>query len=101
MARLLMREWVIMIKAEYINPAVANNWSLEGDFCDPRVILVRKDDPRAFFVASHECFSFQGFDTPTYIAIGKGASDESLVKMHARYGVPLADLQEFRAVQTI
>lgn len=83
-----------MLKPEYINPA---NQLGAGDFSDPRVVLVRKDDPRIGILSDSECHISQGFDTPTYVAIGAAASDEQLAKVSAMYGVPLADLQEVRA----
>lgn len=83
-----------MLNAEYINPAMQ---SCTGDFSDPRVILVRKDDPRVCIIYESECQVSKGFDTPTYVAIGAGASDEQLAKVSGMYGVPLADLHEFRA----
>lgn len=82
-----------MVKAEYIDPSYSG---ITGAFCDPRVILLRKDDPRAYVLSENDCHSFQGDDTPTYVVIGENASDTALAKVHARHGVPLADLQEFR-----
>lgn len=84
-----------MLKAEYIKPAA--NHQDTGDFSDPRVILVRKGDPRACCFSDSECQIGQGLDTPTYMAIGAAASDEQLLRASERYGVPLVDLQEFRA----
>lgn len=83
-----------MDKAEYINPA---NHQSHGDFSDQRVILVRKDDSRACVFSDSECKIAQEFDTPTYVTIGTAASDEQLTKVSALYGIPLADLREFRA----
>jgi hypothetical protein len=83
-----------MLEREYINPS---NQLGSGDFSDPRVILVRKSDPRVCSLSDSECHVSQGFDTPTYVAIGDAASDEQLAAVAARYGVPQADLQEFRA----
>lgn len=83
-----------MVKAEYISPVIHPG---TGDFSDPRVILVRKEDPRIGILSDSECHISQGFDTPTYVAIGAAASDEQLAKVSVMYGVPLADLQEVRA----
>lgn len=91
-----------MVKTEFIKPN--RTWvpgsESTGDFDDPRVILLGKGDPRAYLLSGHDCVTFQGLDTPTYVTIGKNASDESLAEVHTRYGVPLADLQEFRAMQS-
>ena len=84
-----------MVKAEYIKPSCSGG---TGDFSDPRVIIVRKDDPRAYLLPGHECNSFQGLDTPTYVTIGENASDGALAKIHEEFGIPLADLREFRAM---
>ena len=83
-----------MLNAEYINQS---NQLGTGDFSDTRVILVQKEDPRVGILSESECYVSQAFHGPTYVAIGAGASDEQLAKVAARYGVPLADLQEFRA----
>lgn len=86
-----------MVKAEYIKPSYSG---IPGPFSDPRVILVREDDARAYLRPGYTCNAFQGLDTPTYVTIGKNASDTALAEVHARYGVPLADLREFRAMQS-
>ncbi len=83
-----------MLNTEYIN---SNNQIERGDFSDPRVILVRPNDSRlAIWRPDSECHYEQGFDSPTYVAVGKGATDEQLAKVSARYGVPLEDLRAFR-----
>lgn len=70
--------------------------ALTGAFSDPRVILVRMDDPRLASLPMSECHIEQSFDTPTYVAIGGGATDEQLEKVSARYGLPSEDLRTFR-----
>jgi len=52
--------------------------ALTGAFSDPRVILVRMDDPRLASLSTSECHIEQSFDTPTYVAIGYGATNEQL-----------------------
>lgn len=52
-----------------------------GAFSDPRVILVRMDDSRLASLPRSECHIEQSFDTPTYVAIGGGATDEQLEKV--------------------
>ncbi len=82
-----------MATVSYTNP---NNSIGTGDFSDPRVILVRKDDPRICARPESECHIEQACDSPTYVAVGASATDEQLAKVTARYGVPIADLFEFR-----
>ncbi len=82
-----------MLNREFINPA---NQLQSGAFSDPRVTLVRPDDPRLASLPTSEYHIEQSHDTPTYVAIGKNAKDGQLAKVSVRYGVPLDDLQAFR-----
>lgn len=70
--------------------------ALTGAFSDQRVILVRMDDSRLASLPRSECHIEQSFDTPTYVAIGGGATDEQLEKVSDRYGLPSEDLRAFR-----
>lgn len=77
--------------------SIQQSCTFAGSFSDPRVILVRPNDPRlAVWRPDSECHYEQGFDSPTYVAIGKGATDEQLVRVSDRYGMPEADLHAFR-----
>jgi hypothetical protein len=73
-----------------------------GSFSDPRVILVIPSDQRACPVRATDpmrCHAGQAEDGPMVITIGPQASDSSLGKVAERYGIPLADLREFRNSQ--
>jgi len=77
--------------------------SARMDFSDTRVILVTPEDPRSSVLRDTDptcCHAGQDFDGPTFITIGKLAKDASLAKVSESYGVPLAELHEFRERQS-
>ncbi len=70
-----------------------------GDFSDRRIVLVAPWDGRIAWLPNAErsrCQRMQPCDGRTYIAIGPDVVDESLARVHERYGIPLADLVAFR-----
>lgn len=68
--------------------------NVEGDFSDNRVFLV---PPGELDKDPTSCVARQDWDGPTFITIGPSATDSALSKVSERYGIPIADLREFRA----
>lgn len=76
------------------------NSGISGAFSDPRVCLVTPFDVRVAVlpqIDSTHCQVQQGQASPTYLVIGPNVTDESLCRASERFGIPMADLLEFRA----
>lgn len=67
----------------------------EGSFSDNRVFLIPPDDFDK--VDPTICRARQDMDGPTFLTIGPCAPDSSLTNASNIYGIPIADLHEFRA----
>lgn len=76
-----------------------DNSGISGAFSDPRICLVTPFDERVAVlpqIDSTHCQAQQGQDSPTYLVIGPNVTDESLQRASEHFGIPLADLLEFR-----
>jgi hypothetical protein len=66
-------------------------------FNNRQTVLVRGNDARCVsYWAEDDAGHEQQEDGPTYIVIGRGAPDGTLVKLAQRYGYALELLQAFR-----
>ncbi|MBK7687112.1 MAG: hypothetical protein IPJ25_14860 [Rhodocyclaceae bacterium] len=80
------------------------NLPATGAFSDRSVVLVTPSDQRLAIVSDHSntrCTYEQGEDTPIFLVIGPCVTDESLGRASTRFGIPVADLQQFRNGQRV
>jgi hypothetical protein len=74
-----------------------DNSGITGSFSDPRVILVRLDDERLVALPNLPISCQQADDGPSYLVISPAAPDDALERASARFGIPVQDMQQFRA----